>query len=81
MIDPVDHRLPARRQPRDHQTDRGPQVRRHYLRTGEKLDTPDSRRVTLHRDVCTKAAQFRHMHEAVLEYGLAHNALAIRQRH
>ena len=81
MIDPVDHRLAARRQPGDHQADRGAQVGGHDLRAFQRLDPAHPGFAALDGDVGPQPGQFRDVHEAVFEDGLADHALALRHRH
>src|SRR3569623_1327312 len=81
MIDPVDHRLAARRQAGDHQADGGAQVGRHPLGAFQRIDAARPRLAALHRDLGAHARQFRHVHEAVLEDGLPNDAFALGEAH
>src|SRR5436190_21427349 len=72
MIDTADHGLPLRGKPGDDERHRGPQVRGHDLRTAQARDAGDKGSVALEIDAGAKTRELLHMHEAVLEDGLAH---------
>src|SRR5262245_25696029 len=81
MIDAVQHRLAMGGQSSDDQRDRGPQIGGHHLGSGQLIDAADERSVAVQRDVGPQPRQLLHMHEAVLEDGLANGRYAPRPGH
>ena len=63
--------------PADDQRDRGAQVRRHHRRALQPLRALHQRDVAVEPDVRSQPRQFLHMHEAVLEDGLADPGAAL----
>ena len=81
MVDPVDHGLPLRRQGGDDEAGGGAQVRRHDRGALERVDARDDGHIIVEADAGAKAGQLLHMHEAVLENGLANARFAPRPGH
>src|SRR5262249_48076766 len=81
VVDAVDDGLAARRQTGDDQAGRGAQVGGHDLGAAEFGNPLYAGFAAADRDLGPKAPQFRHVHEAVLEDGLANNAFGVGQGH
>ena len=61
--------------------DRGPEIGGHDLRAAQAINPGDEGGVALELDLGAKPRQLLHMHEAVLEDGLAHLRGAVRHAH
>src|SRR6185312_2093879 len=72
VIDAADHGFALGGKPGDDQRDRSAQVRSHDLRTSQSLDAGHHGRVALEIDAGAEPRKLLHMHEAVLEDGLAY---------
>src|SRR6266508_6860165 len=81
VIDTADHGLPLRGEPGDDERHRGPQVGGHDLRATQAVNAGDEGGVALEIDAGAKTRELLHMHEAVLEDGLAHLRGAVGRAH
>ena len=84
VIDALDHAFALGDERRDHQRDRGAQIRRHDRRALQHRHALDDRAVAFEPDMGAETRQFLHVHEAVFEnrLGDARDALRLgHQRH
>src|SRR5262245_19791905 len=74
VVDAVDGGLALRHQAGDDQRYGGPEIGGHHLRPAQGLHAPHCGRVTVQLDVGAESRELLHVHEAILEDGLADHA-------
>src|SRR5262249_39087179 len=71
MVDAVDHGLALGGETGDDQRHRGAEVGRHHLGAPEPVDAGDGGDLAIEMDVSAEPGELLHVHEAILEDGLA----------